>query len=203
MERPDNYCTMYIVRHGETEWNAKKIVMGHHDPPLTDKGIDQASQLSQDFKDVAFQAAYSSDAFRTQGTAEIIVKDKAIAVKTLERLRERTYGKFEGMANDEFRALLVDRFAELKSLASEDKWTFKLHEGIETDEAVLARFILALREIAIAHPRQNILIVSHSGPIRCLLIHLGYGRHEHFPSGSIGHTAYVQLHTGGVYFFFF
>ena len=53
MENIDkNYCTLYLVRHGETEWNVKGIVMGQKDSPLTGQGVFQAQATAQELKDI-------------------------------------------------------------------------------------------------------------------------------------------------------
>ncbi len=47
MTQQNNYCTFYLVRHGQTEWNTKKIMQGHLDSPLTEKGIEQAKMTAK------------------------------------------------------------------------------------------------------------------------------------------------------------
>lgn len=87
-----NYCTFYIVRHGETEWNVKGLVQGHTDIPLTKKGKRQARQLAKKLSRINFNAVFSSDLLRAKQTAQLIALEKKIAVKTTQALREETDG---------------------------------------------------------------------------------------------------------------
>ena len=61
-----NYCTIYLIRHGETEWNEKKLIQGHSDIPLNEKGKLQSEQLGEKLKDIHFEAVFSSDLIRKE-----------------------------------------------------------------------------------------------------------------------------------------
>src|SRR3989338_5919677 len=98
-----NFCTIYLVRHGETEWNEKKIIQGHSDIPLNKKGELQAKELGQEFKGIHFDAVFSSNLIRAKRTAEIAVLEKKLAVVTTNALRERMFGRFEGKHISELR----------------------------------------------------------------------------------------------------
>ncbi len=50
---------IYIVRHGQTEWNVKGLLQGHADSPLTQEGESQAKQIAQELRDVHFDASFS------------------------------------------------------------------------------------------------------------------------------------------------
>ena len=91
-----NLCTIYIIRHGETEWNVKKIMQGQKNSLLTTKGIQQAKQAAKQLKQIKFAAIFSSDLLRAKRTAQIIALEHKLIVKTRKILRERYYGKFEG-----------------------------------------------------------------------------------------------------------
>jgi alpha-ribazole phosphatase len=64
-ENQENYCIIYLVRHGETEWNVKKITQGQSESYLTEKGVEQAKETAEKLKDVKFDAIFSSDLNRT------------------------------------------------------------------------------------------------------------------------------------------
>ena len=68
----NNHCTLYIVRHGETEWNKNHTIMGQLDSPLTPLGVKQVTTTAEALKHVHFDAIFSSDSPRAQRTAEII-----------------------------------------------------------------------------------------------------------------------------------
>ena len=75
-----NLCTLYLVRHGETEWNKTGIVMGQLDSPLTEAGLGQAKTTAQELKGVNFDAIFSSDLHRAHKTAEIIKLERELVI---------------------------------------------------------------------------------------------------------------------------
>lgn len=192
-----NYATMYIVRHGETDWNAKRLLQGHVNKKLNKAGEEQAKLLGEKLKHVHFDAVFSSDLIRAKRTAELILLEKKMAILATAVLRERSYGKFEGKPIQELR----DHDKKLEALSHEEQFSHVSEEGIENDASIMQRFIPFLREIAIAHAGKTVLIVSHGGVLRVLLIHLGFWTRETLPHGRIGNTAYVRLLSDGVDFF--
>ena len=193
-------CTIYLIRHGETEWNEKKLIQGHSDIPLNKKGEIQAKNLSKKLSHVKFTAVFSSDLIRAKRTAEIIALEKKIAVKTTKALRERYFGRFEGTSWEENKQYqnYLNKFLKL---SYKERYYKKPYEDTESDEKLMVRFIPFLRQVAVAYPDKNILIVAHGGVMRVFLIHLGYGTYITLPSGSINNTAYVRLMSDGVDFF--
>jgi broad specificity phosphatase PhoE len=184
-----NYCNLYIVRHGETEWNVKKLVQGQTDIPLNKNGEWQAKQLAEQFKKIHFDAAYSSDLLRAKKTAEIIVLEKKITVETTKILREKYFGRFEGKHVRE----LDKKIDELIKLYGKEA-----KSEIEDDENLMKRFIPFLREVAAGHLNKNVLIVTHGGLMRIFLYRLGFGDSKSLPPGSISNTAYIKLLSDGV-----
>lgn len=87
---------MYIVRHGETEWNVRKLLQGQKDSNLTEKGKEEAERLAKKFKDTPFDAIFSSDLLRAKRTAEILAVEHNLAIQTNKLLRERHFGRLEG-----------------------------------------------------------------------------------------------------------
>jgi len=195
------YCTFYIVRHGETEWNAKKIIQGHKDSPLTETGIKQAKQTANIFKKIKFDEIYSSDLLRAKRTAEIIVLEKKMAVETTKLLRERKMGRFEGKKVKKMREGLKKQFEKVKTLSKEARLKFYWENGIETDEEIISRFITFLRETAVAYPHKNILIVTHGAIIRMFLVNLGWAEYDELSGTSIDNTGYIIIESDGVDFF--
>lgn len=195
-----NYCTIYLVRHGETEWNIKGLVQGHTDIPLNEKGEKQARQTATKLKRVSFDKAFSSDLVRAKKTAELIALEKKIAVETTKALRERQYGRLEGQSWQESTGELKFLWSKFANLTSVEKKKYRL-ENVENNEELMARFVPFLREVAVAYAGKTVLIVSHGGIMRAFLIHLGYANEKTLPSGSIENTAYVKLECDGVDFF--
>jgi len=199
--KKNNYCTFYIIRHGETEWNTKRIIQGQKDSPLTENGIKQAEESAKIFKNIQFDAIYSSDLLRAKRTAEIIALEKKMAVSTSKLLRERLLGRFQGIKYTKFKKELKEQFEKRNQLAKQERFNFKLTKGIETDHQVVSRLITFLRESAVVHSGKKVLVVSHGGTIRVLLIHLGWADYQELPSGSVKNTGYIILDSDGTDFF--
>jgi broad specificity phosphatase PhoE len=200
-EKKDNLCTLYLVRHGETEWNKTGITQGQSNSSLTETGIQQAKSIADKFKNIHFDAIFSSDLTRTQKTAEIIKLDREIIIQTSKLLRERSYGRFEGKHASEFRNTLKDKLVKRESLSDEESWSFELDADVETDEAIVTRFITQLREISVAYLNKTVLVVSHGGPIRMLLAKAGYAKKKDLPGDSLKNGGYVKILSDGVDFF--
>lgn len=194
------YTTLYIVRHGETEANVKDIVSGHSESDLTKKGKKQAQDLAGQFKDISFDAIFSSDLERAKQTAEIISLEKKLLVNTNKLLRERNFGRNEGKSRSDYREENKETFKKLENLAEKERWKFKIVEDAESDEEIMTRFIMILREIAVTYMGKKVLVVSHGGIMRTFLIHLGWAKYGELVSGSIKNTGYIQLESDGAEF---
>lgn len=88
---------IYLIRHGETDWNTKKLLQGAMDIPLNQNGIEVAEITSEALKEVPFDCIYSSPLSRARQTAEILKRDRDIPVILDERLREIGFGPYEGL----------------------------------------------------------------------------------------------------------
>lgn len=193
-----NLATVYIVRHGETEWNTKGLIQGHLDSPLTKKGVNQAKEIAKKLKKIKFDLVFSSDLLRAKETANIIVREDKLTVNTTKLLRERAFGEFEGKPHADTMKIYEET---LKFLNTNDRFKHKPGHNIESDEEVTTRFITFLRETTVAYPQKNILVVTHGGIIRAFLIHAGYATYEDFAFMDIENGSYIKLLTNGVDFF--
>lgn len=196
----NTYCTLYIVRHGETEWNINNIVQGHSDSPLTENGVTQVKKTAEELKDIDFAAIYSSDSGRAHKTANIIKLDRELAVITTAALRERNYGSFEGQASNDFKQKIHEAKEKISQLSEVERRVAKLAPDIESDAEIISRFITILREISVAHPGKNVLITCHGGPIRTFLEHVGYYQYGSLPPGSFANAAYIKVLCDGIDF---
>jgi len=190
-----NHTIFYIVRHGETEWNVKKLLQGQGDSPLTSVGKKQIADLSKEISLIHFDHIYSSDLMRAQQTAEILNIERKLAINTTHLLRERAFGKYEGKTREEFQEgnrKLVEKF---EKLSKEQKWKFKYADDMESNEELITRLLIFLRETAVAYPGKTILVVTHGGALRVLLAHLGYELTK--SKGLIGNGTYIKLLSDG------
>lgn len=201
METSSNLCTIYLVRHGETEFNVKEIIQGHTDSPLTENGKNQAKTVQEAFKNLEFSAVFSSDLLRAVHTAEIISAERKLAVNTQKLLRERHFGKYDGRPAEEFRQENQHLFEKIRALPEPERRKVKFGEAYESEEEVGGRTIQILREIAVTYAGKNVLAVTHGGVMRSLLIRLGYGSYEELKGKTIGNAAYVILQSDGVDFY--
>lgn len=205
MKKNDSdYCTFYIVRHGETHANAKGIIQGQKrvdGDTLNKIGESQAKKVAKELKKIKFDAVYSSDLIRAQKTAEIITLEHQLAVITTKALREKIFGSFEGKTHKELRDHVQALSQEFEKLSLEQKHTYKYDKGWESNAEANTRLTTFLRELAIGYGGKTILIVSHSAIMRAFLIILGWGTYEELPPNSLKNTAYIKLRSDGVDFF--
>ena len=201
-DKNKNLTTLYIVRHGETEFNAKEIMMGYTvDSALTKKGKGQARKTAEELSHIHFDEVFSSDLSRAKRTAEIITLERKLAVKTTQALREQCYGRYEGKTYEVFQSALRELLEKYEELSDKEKLHFRLEEGMETDAEAGSRFITFIREIAVAYPAKTILLVSHGDVIKYFLIHIGYATYSQLRDGSIENCSYVKIQSDGVDFF--
>lgn len=90
---------LYIMRHGETDWNVRRKLQGHTDVPLNDNGRKMAKDAAEKYKDVHFDVCYCSPLIRAKETAEIFLSGRDIPIITDDRLQEMSFGEYEGMEN--------------------------------------------------------------------------------------------------------
>lgn len=196
-----SYCTIYLVRHGETEWNVKGLLQGHSDSVLTKTGERQAQELADKLRQIHFDAVFSSDSLRAKRTAEIMMLEKNIAVQTTKLIRERRFGRFEGKSYAVFNAQLKTLVDKYERLNEAERFRYKSHQDVESDEELISRVITFFREMAVGNIGKKVLVVSHGGVLRVLLIHLGYGSYSELPPGCVKNLAYIKLDCDGVDFF--
>ena len=194
----NHYCQIYLIRHGETDWNAKGLLQGQSDIPLNKEGEKQTIEAAKKhFKKIKFAAIFSSDLVRAKRTAEIIALEKKMAVETSVLLRERDFGPFEGKHWQEVEKELRMSIKEFRMLS--DEVAKKL--GIESDEKIMERFLRFLREVAVAYRGKNILIVTHGSLMRVFLTKLGYLSKEESRQVFIKNLAFIKVLSDGVDFF--
>jgi broad specificity phosphatase PhoE len=155
--------TVYVVRHGQTDWNLQGRIQGGTDNPLNATGREQAAALARTLAAVRIDAVYTSSHQRARQTAEVF--EGRAPIRPMDELRERFFGKFEG-ASDKDPATLADwnkrRFT----------WDDAM-EGGETLESQSRRADAALRQITARHPDGGaIVIVGHGGINPLLVSHL-------------------------------
>jgi 2,3-bisphosphoglycerate-dependent phosphoglycerate mutase len=150
--------TILLARHGETDWNLERRVQGHTDQPLNETGRSQARLLAEELRAEPLDAIYSSDLVRAHETARVVAEQKGLDVTVLPGLREKHFGTWEGLTDEE----IGRRFPDARL----GHWG-----DAESHEAMSERVLEAIRRIAVAHPDGRVLVVAHGGPLRAVLRH--------------------------------
>lgn len=139
---------IYIVRHGQTDWNLEGRTQGHSDIPLNVTGINQAKIIKEKLKDIEFDKVFSSPLKRAYETASIITNNNIIKDN---RLIERYGGTLEGK-------LFKDSPKDIRyNDPNETRY------GIENILDFRKRIFNFFDEITTNYPDKNILVVTHAG----------------------------------------
>lgn len=174
---------VYLVRHGETEWNTEKRIQGHRDVPLSKTGEKQAELLAQYLRQHSFQAVYASDLVRARRTAERIAGQWGLPVTCLSEFREQRVGEWEGMLLEEVKRKYPD-------------WEkYRMHGGmfgIEPIEEVQARFVRKFNELVDKHRGKRILIVAHGLCLNLAISFLTEGEYG-YGKGILQNTSITRL----------
>lgn len=91
---------LYLIRHGETDWNTQKRLQGSADIPLNRNGRELAKLTAEGIKDIGFDLIYTSPLIRAKETAEIICGERNIPILVDDRLQEIYFGGYEGCRFD-------------------------------------------------------------------------------------------------------
>lgn len=157
--RPSVGSNLFLVRHGETDWNLAGRWQGQTDVPLNEAGRAQARELADRMRPEVIATVASSDLLRARATAEIVAASLGLAVGVVDhRLREQSFGDFEGLTARE----CEERFPEAWARYLADWRTTP--PGGESGAEVLARVVPALREIA--GRGSPALVVMHGRALR-------------------------------------
>jgi broad specificity phosphatase PhoE len=153
--------TIYLARHGESDWNAANRFQGHSDRPLTDLGREQARGLADLVAAENVEAIYASPLSRALETARIVAARTGLGVVVDEGLREVDTGSWSGLSRAEVRERYPQGFQ--RWITGGAGW-----EDGESYEEMAERVLAAVNRIAAAHPGGRVLLVSHGGPIRAI-----------------------------------
>ena len=154
-----------LVRHGETDWNKERRIMGREPIGLNENGRRQARELREGLSDIGIEAVYSSPVARALETAEILCQGRSLAPIPEEGLVEVHYGEWVGKT-----------FMEVRAMPGYVPYTQRLDTpvapGGETLYQVRDRAMAFLSHVSELHLDGNILIVSHADWIKCVFMQL-------------------------------
>jgi probable phosphoglycerate mutase len=152
---------LWLVRHGETDWNLAGRFQGQTDIPLNEAGRLQALELARKLDKGQFGAIYSSDLKRAAETAGILSERLGLPVTLDRRLREICFGKWEGQLAHQVRK-------EQPMALADDPLNFRAPGG-ETLQEVSVRMATAADEIAAKFDGQRVWIVAHGMSLAALI----------------------------------
>ena len=158
---------LYIVRHGQTDYNVKNIIQGIINTKLNNNGIMQANNLKKKIDQLDIDLIICSPLLRAKQTASIITDGRGIETIYDNRIIERGAGELEGKCDKYYDHIKV--------------WDYNLNtdlnQGIERVQDLFKRAKLFLNDIKQKYPNKNLLIVTHEATIRAIHYNIiGYNK---------------------------
>jgi broad specificity phosphatase PhoE len=152
---------IYLIRHGETDWNLQGRFQGREDIALNENGIGQAKRCAAALSKDQFKAVITSPLSRARRTGEIIAEHLGVKQFIVEEgITERDFSKVSGMTPKEREA-----FYALGEKDDKEPW-----------EKLSERMLDSLKRYAEQFPKDNIIMVSHGASINCVLAILSGGK---------------------------
>lgn len=155
---------IWLVRHGQTDWNLEGRLQGQLDVPLNETGMQQVAELAEKLKSTRFSAIFSSDLLRARQTAGKISEELGLPIIFDRRLREISQGKVEGLLFSD----VVERFEGALADRTRDPVNSRLPGG-ESVAELAARFRECMDEIASGEHNHPVLVVAHGLAIATML----------------------------------
>lgn len=155
---------LYIVRHGETYWNAEKKFQGFADIELNENGIRLAKVTGEHLRDIDFDYVYSSPLKRAYKTANLVTEGRYDII-TDDRIKEINLGEYEGKHPEEVGGEFKKFFEQPEKFYSENGETFE--ELRERTSEFLKEVIVPLENKA-----NRVLLTSHAAAIKTMLSYI-------------------------------
>ncbi len=175
---------IFLVRHGETDYNKDHLLMGQLDIPLNELGLSQAEKVSRVLKNKKISIIYSSDLQRASKTAEIIKNTQNIPLELIPNFREHTLGKMDGMKwSQEWEDMEKNEFEEI--ILMENGESFAHFESRIWDTFVKITENHSIDE--------NLLIITHGGCIRMIIMKILHATEEIFSNLSIDNCSITKI----------
>lgn len=144
---------IYVIRHGQTDWNLAEKTQGSIDTKLNEIGIIQAKNIKDELLNINLDAVLCSQKNRCKSTANIICADRNLPILEVEDLRERGFGEFEGKQKN------IDYdWVEF--------WNWEQNKQYEKAESVRSffeRVANVVEKVKKDYIGKNVLIITHSG----------------------------------------
>lgn len=183
---------LYIIRHGETEWNVKRRFQGRADIPLNEEGRRLARITADALKDVPFTRIYTSPLKRAYETAMIIKGERDIPVMIEPRIIEISFGEYEGLCCGKENYNIPD--PEFMNFFDKPE-AYKPPKGAEGIEGLKERTADFLQEIVHNKDMENdtILVSTHGAALRGLLSNINHIGIKDFWKGGVHKNCAVTI----------
>ncbi|NMA87109.1 MAG: histidine phosphatase family protein [Tissierellia bacterium] len=158
---------IYLIRHGESQWNVLRKIQGQKDIPLTDKGRKQAELAGEKLSEENIDIIYSSDLKRASETAEIIGQNIGIEPIYNMSLREINFGIWEGLSNDSMNSKYRDEVCLWRR--EPEKLNIQEAENLYDVQRRAMNFLNFILE---NEKDENILVVSHGVTLKTIILDL-------------------------------
>lgn len=175
---------VFLIRHGETDFNRDHRLQGTLPVPLNDKGRLQAEALGLYLKHHSIDALFSSPLNRARQTADLIGQALNLAVQDEPRMGEIAFGKYEGLTLEQRKTQYPDEDRMWKS----GDMSYIVPEG-ESRRSVQKRMAAAWEDLTSNTDYQTIVLVSHGSALKILLRYM----YHYLPDKSLNNTSITTL----------
>ena len=185
---------MYIIRHGQTPWNARKCLQGRSDVDLNENGIYLAELTGKALRDVTFDMAFTSPLIRAKHTAQCILAGREVPIIEDERLIEISFGIYEGCCYAEENRQVPQQWIENFFHAPQD---YVAAPGGESLDDVEKRTRDFMEDICRRKELQDktILVSTHGCALRGLLNSIRESNREDYWHGGVSKNCAVSIVT--------
>ncbi len=182
---------LYLVRHGQSVGNERKLFFGRSDHPLTELGRRQAHEAAEKLNAVTFTRCCASDLARAWDTAQICLAGRDVRAEACPALREQDMGQLEDMAWEQ----AEERFSGLRELVTD--WFHTTPPGGESPDDMAARVAACVDGMIRAG--EDTLIVAHNGSLSLILKHLRLAGEEELlkPGWFFQHGTFTTIRVDG------
>ena len=185
---------MYIIRHGQTPWNARKCLQGRSDVDLNENGIYLAELTGKALRDVTFDMAFTSPLIRAKHTAQCILAGREVPIIEDERLIEISFGIYEGCCYAEENRQVPQQWIENFFHAPQDYVAAPGGESLDDVEKRTSDFmedICSRKELQ----DKTILVSTHGCALRGLLNSIRESNREDYWHGGVSKNCAVSIVT--------
>ena len=185
---------MYIIRHGQTPWNARKCLQGRSDVDLNENGIYLAELTGKALRDVTFDMAFTSPLIRAKHTAQCILAGRKVPIIEDERLIEISFGIYEGCCYAEENRQVPQQWIENFFHAPQDYVAAPGGESLDDVEKRTRNFmedICSRKELQ----DKTILVSTHGCALRGLLNSIRESNREDYWHGGLSKNCAVSIVT--------